>query len=802
MACDTIGLLVSELEVCVRVRKSRKKGKAFLNLSVSESQAVFDGLAELVVRQDRQHCVLWANQAACSSMGIAKDEIRGRHCYEIWRGSSEPCVGCPVTKAMETGIPCESTLKAPDGRWLFIRGFPLRDNQGEIIGALEIADDVTDIKTAEMSLARRDTFIETVLDHLPVGVIVNKASTGENLFMNSAYVQMMGWSKEILLDPEKSFHCLFPDFDYRNRFVDQLKTGIKTGDPEKMHWEDVMVTTGAGASLFVTIQGFLIPEQDTICFTITDMTKRFHDRVTLKRSEDRFRVISELVSDHAYGLRVRENGVTVWKWGTGNRDTIFGTPLKERDFLKQWKNYVHPEDAELLNRHLEKIVTGQADEAEFRIIRPSGEVRWLINQAHAWGEKEYGPGNYIIGALRDVTEARLAEQEQRKMEARIQQSQKLESLGILAGGIAHDFNNLLMAILGNADLALTDLSTASPARPYLESIDQASRRAASLCQQMLAYSGKGRFVIETLNLNEVLREMTHMLEVSISKKAVLKFNMDENLPSVEADATQIRQILMNLITNASEALEEQSGVIAISTSAVVCSQDDLAGISLDEHLPEGLYVCIEVSDTGCGMNATTQHKMFDPFFTTKFTGRGLGMAAVLGIVRGHKGAIKVTSTVGEGTTIRVLLPAREDLISPVGQPDSKRTEDWIGSGTLLIAEDEEHVRTLTKSMLERLGFTVLAASNGLEAVDIYRSKRKDIVCVLLDLTMPGMDGEETFHELRKINKAVRVVITSGYNEQRVTEQFAGKGLAGFIQKPYTLRSLRENLQKTLRSTSG
>lgn len=761
------------------------------------NQGILDALTEQAVFLDTQNRVLWANQASCNSVNTSLENLRGRHCYEIWHDSQEPCTGCPVLESLMTGQPCENTLISPDGRCCFIRAIPLRDESGEMVGALELLSNLTEFKAAEMALSRRNEFIETVLDQLPVGVVVNRASTGESLLINSAYVQMTGWQKEVLSNPAKCFPCLFPDSDYRWRMISLLQEGVKGGIAERMRFEDVMVTTSSGEHRYLTIQGFPIFGQDLVVFTAVDMTKRFHDRVTLKRSEDRFRVISEMVSDHAYGLRVRPEGITAWKWGTGNRNTIFGAPLEKWDFLGQWRKFVHPDDADILDKHLEKLLAGERDTAEFRIIRPSGEVRWMINQSHQWGDREYGPGNYIIGALHDVTEARLAEQERRNMEARVQQSQKMESLGILAGGIAHDFNNLLMAILGNADLALADLSTASPARPYLESIESASRRAASLCQQMLAYSGKGRYVVESLDLNEVISEMAHMLELSVPNNALLRFKFSESLPLIEADSTQIRQIVMNLVTNSSEAMGDQSGIIVISTTAVECSSDDLARFSLDETLPPGLYVALEVQDTGCGMDEATRSRMFDPFFTTKFTGRGLGMAAVMGIVRGHKGAIEVKSEVGRGTTIRVLFPARKGSESEELSPFASRPQSWKGIGTLLIAEDEEYVRTLTKTMLERLGFQIIAASNGLETLDLYRTHRKEIDCVLLDLTMPGMDGQETFRELRKIDSSIPVVITSGYDKQRVTEQFADEEPTGFIQKPYTLLSLSETLQRVL-----
>ena len=384
-------------------------------------------------------------------------------------------------------------------------------------------------------------------------------------------------------------------------------------------------------------------------------------------------------------------------------------------------------------------------------------------------------------------------------------AQKLESLGLLAGGIAHDFNNILMAILGSADLALDELSPMSPARDNLQTIVKASKRAAELAKQMLAYSGKGRFVVEPIDAGGLIEEISHLLEVSISKKSVLKHNLAQNLPTFDGDVTQIRQIIMNLITNASEAIGDKSGVIALSTGAMDCDRaylDDINEVvraGLDPP-SEGVYTYIEVADTGCGMDAETIEKVFDPFFTTKFTGRGLGMSAVLGIVRGHKGVLKITSEVGKGTTFKVLFPANELLDNDFAVRRKSEAEGgkWCGSGTVLIADDEETVCTVGKQMLERLGFSVLTAPDGREALKVFREHADEFVCVLLDLTMPHMDGEEAFRAMRRLHPGVRVILCSGYNERDATQRFAGKGLAGFIQKPYNMTTLREKLTEVLR----
>ncbi|MCC8993111.1 MAG: response regulator [Candidatus Contendobacter sp.] len=404
----------------------------------------------------------------------------------------------------------------------------------------------------------------------------------------------------------------------------------------------------------------------------------------------------------------------------------------------------------------------------------------------------------LLLSVTDITERKWAEEKRLQMERQMQQTQKLESLGVLAGGIAHDFNNLLTIILGNASLALDEMPPLSPARDSLQAIEATSLRAAELCRQMLAYSGKGRFVIENIRMNDLIGEMISLLKASISKKAILNLNLKERLPPLRGDPSQIRQVMMNLVFNASEAIGEHGGVITISTGMMECSGEYISEFYLDESLTEGLYVWLEISDTGCGMDHETQRRIFEPFFTTKFTGRGLGLSAVLGIVRGHKGALKVYSEPGQGTTFKALFPAVQTDKPQIAQSSgSTHHSDWKGAGTILLVDDEESVRSLGNRMLERLGFKVLIAVDGQQALEIFRELSDEILLVILDLTMPYMDGEETFRELRRIDPKARVIMSSGYTESEITPRFAGKRLSGFLQKPYTLDTLTQRLRDAL-----
>jgi len=507
-----------------------------------------------------------------------------------------------------------------------------------------------------------------------------------------------------------------------------------------------------------------------------------------------------------YEAAVQASGNILYDWNADTGEVIYGGSVEKilgyavedmQGGLDQWMGLIHPDDRQGFRDLIDRLMkTRQSVHAhEYRIRSKDGRYIPAEDSGQFFLD---GRGNPVrmVGFVKDISSRKRAEEQRRSLEAQIQHAQKLESLGVLAGGIAHDFNNLLLAILGNADLALMDMAPEAPARENVDEIRKASQRAAELARQMLAYSGKGRFIVEALDLSKVVEEMAHMLEVSVSKKAVLKYNFGANLPAIEADATQVRQVIMNLITNASEAIGDRSGVISISTGALNADRDYLRETYFDENLPEGLYVTLEVADTGCGMDAETQAKLFDPFFTTKFTGRGLGMAAVLGIVRGHRGAIHIQSEPGKGTTMKLLFPGIEGRAVTQGG-GAESVDSWRGSGTVLLVDDEETVRAVGRTMLQRLGMTVVTARDGREAVEIFAKRSDEIDCIILDLTMPHMDGEQAYRELRRIRDDVRVIMSSGYNEQEVTQRFVGKGLAGFIQKPYELARLRNILRSVV-----
>ena len=642
--------------------------------------------------------------------------------------------------------------------------------------------DITSRKSTEEALVKSEERFRAVMD-TTTDFVFTKDIDSRYTYVNPAMASLLGCRPEDLIGktPEEVFD---PEYAKVVSEVDRTALSGETAD-------EVRTLNMAGMEFsFHTVQTALLDHDGSvsgICGIVRDISKRRNAEIALEDKHNQLLSIFDSMEEVIYVADPETHELLYF-----NRPAIenWGDRIGEKCY-RVLQNNDEPcsfcSNGEIFGENL-----GKTHIWEFRNLVNDRLYR-CIDRAIEWTDGRHVRYEQAI----DITDLRKAENEKLELERQIQHAQKLESLGVLAGGIAHDFNNILMAIMGNADIALMDLSTANPVYANVKEIETAAKRAADLARQMLAYSGKGRFLIENINLNEAVEEMTHMLEVLISKKAVIKYHFAENLPLVEADATQIRQIIMNLVTNSSDAIDRTSGVISITTGALYCDSDYLVSTYMDESLPEGLYVYLEVTDTGSGMNRETLEKLFDPFYSTKFTGRGLGLSAVLGIIRGHCGAIKIYSEMGKGTSIKVLFPACDSSGELPDELGGKTVKQWTGSGTILLVDDEESVVSVGAKMLQRLGFNVLTASDGLQAVDRFREHSDIIDLVILDLTMPHLDGEEAFRELRRIRGDIRVLMSSGYNQQEVTQRFAGKPLAGFLQKPYVFDELEAMIRDIL-----
>ncbi|MCA9970932.1 MAG: PAS domain S-box protein [Anaerolineales bacterium] len=467
---------------------------------------------------------------------------------------------------------------------------------------------------------------------------------------------------------------------------------------------------------------------------------------------------------------------------------MLGYPLEAWYAPDFWPAHLHPEDRDAALQYQREATQHENDyEIEYRMLAADGRIVWFRDMFNV-ERKEDGPG-ILRGFLIDVTARRQAEEGMRQL-------QKLESLSVLAGGIAHDFNNLLVAMLGQTSLALTKLPDDSPVRPHVEKAVSAANQAARLTQQLLAYSGRGQFQVVPLSLNALIDENRHLFTATIPKHIQLQIDLAAALPTIEADVTQIQQVLMNLIINAAEALGEQVGTITLATSLRQTAVPPHADwhVALAPKAP-GPYVALEVRDPGSGIPADILSRIFDPFFTTKATGHGLGLAAALGIIKQHAGGLFVHSSGEEGTAFMLLLPASSAPELPTPPPTAAGYAP--SHGLVLVIDDEAPVREAVGDILELVGIEVLAAPDGESGLALYQAHRAEVALVLLDLSMPGWNGEQTLQALRAVNPALRVILSSGYSESESVQRFIGKEVSGFLQKPYRAETLLQTVQAHL-----
>ena len=502
---------------------------------------------------------------------------------------------------------------------------------------------------------------------------------------------------------------------------------------------------------------------------------------------------------------IYSTNVGTWEWNIQTGETILNSRWAEITgytieeiapfSIKMWNQLYHPDDVKNSDELLRECFTNEKVyySYEARVKHKNGSWVWVQDMGNVATWTEKGDPEWMYGIRTDISQQKEHEQERIRIFEQLQQAQRLESMGVMAGGIAHDFNNILMTIMGNAELTLAELPETSPQRENIIEIIAASKNAAELCRQMLAYSGKGVIDKKTIALPDLIENTVNMVKSSISNKTTLNLKLKKNLPSIYADPTQVRQVLVNLAINASEAMEKYGGVITISTGVA----DNLTSSSIQEYVvdasADGPHVYFEVSDNGEGFDSQLAKRVFEPFFSTKFMGRGLGLSAVAGIVKSHKGALYVQSEPDRGSIFRVFFPAAASLTEKteiqIKEEDPRKKE------TVMLVDDDDSVRIVTSKMLQKLGLNVVSAIDGREAIEIFREGYMDIVAVLLDLTMPGMNGVETCRELQKINPDVKVILASGYSKDVVSLRFTDNEEVYCLQKPYTLTKLRSVLSK-------
>jgi len=532
----------------------------------------------------------------------------------------------------------------------------------------------------------------------------------------------------------------------------------------------------------------------TVLGIVRDISRRKESERALKNSERRFRTLVEqsplaMALYQADGTLIETNQASDQMWGiqphvkeqlNGRYNILEDPQLVETGLMPFIRRGFDGEALELPVVHYDPSASPVLRGTQMREFWVRGHL-YPVRNADDQIE-------FVVLIHEDVSALKSAEQDRVSMVEQVLETQKLESLGVLAGGVAHDFNNLLTSILGHASLVADQVAPGSETAQSLQAIEDSAEHAAALCRQLLAYAGKGQFLVESVDVSAEVEKIAGMLSMSVSKNATVRRNLTSGLPAIEADATQIRQIVMNLITNASDALGDEAGVIRLSTGTVLRSAEQLAATVLGEGLSPGRYVFIEVSDSGAGMEASTAARVFEPFFTTKFTGRGLGLAAVLGILRGHGGTIELDTAPGTGTQVRVLFPVQEEGRATPSPEEPGDSGQVARHGHLLVVDDDAAICTLVRTALRAQGYEVSVAADGLEGLAAFKAHRDSLCLVILDKTMPGATGDVVLREIRAMGSKIPAILSSGYSEDTCNRDSDLEPYR-FLQKPYRTQEL-------------
>jgi PAS domain S-box-containing protein len=763
----------------------RKRAEKALKDSERHYRELLDRLEEGFAFADTQETIVFANPAASEIFGV-HEGLTGHNLREFLDEDAWALMVQQTARRRlgERGH-YELPIHRPDGqrRVLSLGVSPWIGDDGKYLGSTGIFIDVTEQKEAREALERSERNFRQLVEKLGEGfcfVDVEERFT----YANAAAGRIFG------IGPEGLAGHSIREFVDDDTFVRiRVQTAQRKQGTTSTYEIQIRRPSGEERTLSLTASPFLTETGEFLGADglFMDITERKQAELALRESEERYRELFNNSTDAIFWLLVEPDGafrveaINPAEEALLNmsQTAICGHTLSE---------ILPPEMAEPVIANFHRCLeVGAPIRYEERVDFPAGSKVFMTQLVPI--RNPQGRIYRIVGFSQDITQAKQAEEA-------LRQAQKLESLGVLAGGIAHDFNNLLTAILGNLNLAQIKSAPESPAQPYLENVERTVLKAAELTKQMLAYSGRGRFVVKPHDLNQVVQEMTHLLNVSISKKALLRYDLAPELPPIEADAAQIQQVVMNLVTNASEAIGDRDGVIAVATRLLGIEESMLHTVFLGQALKPGPHVVLEVSDTGSGIPPEILERIFDPFFTTKQSGRGLGLSAMQGILRGHHAGIRIQSEPGRGTTFTLYFPISAMTAAPADTAVIP-TGNLRFRGRVLLVDDEVEVRASTEGMLEMLGFEVATAADGQEGLERFESPGSNFDLVLLDLTMPRMDGREAFRQLRRIRPNLPVILSSGYSEHESLQETLSQGFAGFLQKPFLLADLRRLIQQVL-----
>ena len=774
---DSNGELMGLLTI-VRDVSAQVQAEAALSQWASVASASRDAIVGL----GRDGAVLTWNPAAEQIYGYAADEITGRPFSGIFPAEEQDGLRRSIERVVsgEEVSHYETTCMTRDGsrKYVALTMAPIVEATGQVNGISTVARDITARREAEDGLRQAGRSVRNFLDLRDEEVFVKDAEL-RFLFANRAFARAAGMKPEDI--PGKTDYDLYRS-EKAEKYREYDRKVIEEGEP--------IVQVLRGVSGKGTLRQSKLPLKDAQGNVVALLiTNAFPDQE--RRVEEAFCHWASLVAssdDAVIGLSL-DGSILSWNPGAErmygySEVEVSGQPveiLAAPEHGKAFSGAVRRAAGGISVKNQE-VIHSRKDGHELSVSFTMSPIVAADGEVAA-----------ISMIARDITARKNAEEEQRRLEESMRQAQKLESLGVLAGGIAHDFNNLLTGVLGNSGLALLDLEAEHPARPSVERAEEAARHAAELANEMLAYSGRAQFALEEVDLSELIENLVDFLGTAISKTIALKLDLEEEPPLMKADPVQLKQIVLNLVTNASEAIGDEKGTISIRTKSKSPDTEYFEDACLRGDSSAKLYVSLEVTDTGCGMREEVIRHMFDPFFTTKFTGRGLGLAAALGIVRAHNGTIKVSSEEGKGTSFEVLFPAALGRRTRMLAEVIPSVEEFDCAGMVLIVDDEETVRSVVSHMVARMGFDAHSVEGGEQAIEFMRENGDEVVAVLLDMTMPGMSSKGTFEKLREMRSDLPIILSSGYTEDEVDRQFSGLKPAAFVQKPYSSDKLKRTL---------
>ncbi len=780
---------VKKLEREAEQHKQREKD---LNAKEEGYRDIIETIEDSYLEVDLEGNFITFNNSFCDLLGCSKDELRGRNNREFVDTANAEKVYHIFNSVYETGKPVSGVS------WEYIRRDGtkrygeasvslIKDNDGKRIGFRGIGRDITERRQAEkemiegkMRLTESNQLLAGVLEHTHI-LAVFLDPQFNFIWVNQAYAvagkhepSFFSGKNHFDLYPHEENQALFQRVvDTGEPFFAEAKPFEYSDQPERgvTYWDWSLIPIKDDSGM---VTGLI--------FTLAEVTGRIRVEEALQESEKRFRLLTESLLDTVYEFDpkgkftyVNEAGVRILGY---SKDELLGN-IQVRDTISK-EDYARSREA------IGEIFKGKTIVAERTLIRKDGTT--FIGELHS------GPiykGKNVIGVrgiLRDITKRK------RTAEA-LQQGHKLEALGALAGGIAHQFNNALYTITGNIDLLELDLHSDATVVDYTKAMKNSTHRMAQLTMQLLAYARGGKYQTKVISFGDFVRNTLPLINHTIDSAIHVDTDLPRDILKVEADLTQMQMVLSAVLTNSSEAIDGKGCIRVICRNTMLTDEavEDFPG------LKPGNYACLIVADDGKGMDEETRTRIFEPFFTTKFEGRGLGMAATYGIVKNHDGWISVDSKLGKGTIVEIYLPEGETPVKE-GVKKRPRRAEWVkGTGTILVIDDEEVVMTVTKSILERMGYSVLEARTGQEALDVIKTFDGDIDLAMLDILMPGMSGEIIYPLLKKARPNLKVLVFSGYSIDGPVQKILDAGAEDFIQKPFTMADLSEKLKKTLGS---